>query len=460
MPARSRRRTVRQGESNRAPIVRLVEEKAPFHPSWLLLLFFALLIAVGTYLLWLPRSTTSGSSPPLLDTLFTAASAATGTGLVIYDTATYWSPFGLKVLFALIQIGGLGALVGSTLFLLLIIRRARSQERSLFKYFLRVQSGLGLMGLVLGILCYALLMEAAGTYFLFRQLSPSLPREEALWQGMFHSASAFNNAGFQTLSQPVLAADPRLMLILSGLVVVGGFSFVIVIDLVRMLALRPLSLDTKLSLITTFWLLVLGTGVLLWPQLSGAAPGMSFPQKLTGALFHSVNARTAGLVAENLASLAPAVLLMLIALMFIGGTAGSSAGGIKVNTFGLLAAATWSFVRGHEKLEVLGKSVHPEQIYRAQAMAFLSVLLVFVVTFLLSITEKQPLLSLLFESVSAFSTTGYSLGITAGLTPTGKWLIIATMFAGRVGPLTLAYALSQLRRPSTADYAHEAINLG
>lgn len=438
------------------------KERLSFHPSWILIGFFAVLIALGTLFLSLPSAVVAGGRASLLDALFTSASAATGTGLVVNDTASFWSPLGHRVILALLQIGGLASLIGSTIFLLLIARRVSREERFLFKEFMGVQSASGMALLALGIILYALLAETAGAYLLASRLSASLPSDQAWWLSIFHSASAFNNAGFEIMDMGKHLPDTWVQLTLAGLSLLGATSFIIIVDLVRGMFMRPLALDTKLVLLASALLLAGGTAVILLteggnPQSLGTLP---FPQKLLSAFFHATTARTTGLTTTDLSTFSSFALLIIVALMLIGGASGSTAGGIKVNTFALLAAVTWSFVRGRKEVSVLGRTVNEEQVYRALAIAFLSVLLVFAITLSLSLTEGSTLLAQFFETVSAFSTTGFSLGITPTLSTAGKLLIIFAMFVGRVGPLTIAFALSQRHRPSRQIYAHEAINLG
>lgn len=439
----------------------LNENLGPVHPSWILIGFFAALIAVGTLLLSLPGAVAGGGRVSLLDALFTATSAATGTGLVVQDTASFWSPTGQRVIVGLVQIGGLASLIGSTLLLLLIARRVSPERRFLLKEFTGAQSLRGIGLLILGITLYASLAQLAGSYLLASRLSPSMPPSQAWWLGLFHTASAFNNAGFDILGLTQQLPDTSIQLVLAGLSLLGSLSFMVIIDLMRKLFGRQLALDTRIVLVASAWLLAGGMAIILLteannPQTLGPLP---FPQKLLSAFFHSVSARTTGLATVNLAALAQPTLLFAIALMFIGGASGSTAGGVKVNTFALLVGVTWGFVRGQRHVSVLGVSIHEEQVHRALAIAFLSIALVFMITLLLSVTEGPSLLAQLFETVSAFSTTGFSLGITPTLSPAGKLLIMLTMFAGRVGPVTLAFALS-LRRPSYHTYTEEAVNLG
>lgn len=440
----------------------LKSDKSSIHPSLVLVYVFLGLITMGTFALWLPPATTSGKEASFITALFTAASAATGTGLTVVDTASYWSPFGQQVILGLIQLGGLAALIGFSIFLLRIAHHTSGEEKFLLKEAIHVSSGKGIAGLVAGIVLYALIAEAAGTWFLFQRLSADQPQPVALWNGLFHSISAFNNAGFEILGLVNYGGDSVVNLVLTGLVVLGGISFIAMVEIVQVRSFSRLGLDTKLVLTASAWLLGLGILAILWgefsnPQSLGPLP---FIQKLQAALFYSANARTAGLGTLDLGKFAVPTLLFTVFLMFVGGSSGSTAGGIKINTFGLLAAATRSAIRGDKEVELLGSRAHHEQVNRAIAITFLSLILVSAITFVLTITDSFPVLNLVFEAVSAFSTTGFSTGITPDLSVSGKLIIVLTMFAGRVGPLTLAFALAHRAHLTRYSYTQEAINLG
>lgn len=442
--------------------VEATEARVSFHPSWVLMAFFAGLIAVGTLALYLPSAIAGGGRVSAIDAFFTATSAATGTGLILNDTAGFWTHTGHWIILLLVQIGGLASLVGSTIFLLLIARHIGKGQRSLLHDFVGVESARGIVMLTLGVTFYALLVEAVGAYLLASRLSISMPQGQAWWLAIFHTVSAFNNAGFDIMNISNSLPDVWVQLVLAGLSLLGATSFIMIVDLIRGMFRHSLALDTRLVLVSSVLLLAVGAGAILlteWynTQTLGDLP---FSQKLISAFFHSTTARTTGLATTNVAAFSEFTILLIVALMFIGGGSGSTAGGIKVNTFALLSAVTWSFIRGRKQVTALGRPVHEEQVYRALAVTFLSLMFVFAVTLLLSLTEGQNLLAELFETVSAFTTTGFSLGLTSALSSAGKLLIIFAMFVGRVGPVTIAFALSQRHRPSREVYAEEAINLG
>ena len=294
------------------------------HPSWVLVGFFSFLMAIGTVLLSLSVSATGSEAISPLNALFTAVSAATGTGLTVVDTATFWSPFGQTVLFLLFQVGGLFSLVASTLFLLFIARRIVPEERLTFQRFIGVQTARGVFILTLGIGLYALAVEAIGAYFLYSDFSASMPKGEAWWQAIFHASSSFNNAGFALLDLGHLRPSAGVQATLISLTLLGWISFLIIADIVRGLFRRALSLDTKLALTASVLLLLGGAGLMLLLEGDrGESFGdLSWRQKLLATLFHSAMARTAGLTATDLAGFTQATLLLVIALMFIGGGGG------------------------------------------------------------------------------------------------------------------------------------------
>lgn len=439
----------------------LSEELGPFHPSWLFIGFFVALMAAGMVALSLPMSASGTGKPAFLDILFTAVSAASGSGLTVVDTISTWSRTGQQIILGLFVLGGLGSLVGSTMLLLIIARKVSDEDRFLLRDFTGTQSARGMVLLIAGIVVYALAIQAIGAYLLGARFSASMPASQAWWMGIFHAASAFNNAGFDILGMSANVPPASAQLLLAGLSLLGSFSFIVVLDLARGLFFRPLSLDTKLVLAGSAILLAIGiTAILLTEYYNPATLGpLSLRDKVLAAFSHATWARTAGLATANVGAFAYPTLLLLLALMFIGGSAGSTTGGVKVNSFAILIAAISSFVRGNKHVTAFGTQIHEEQVYRALAMLFVSGMLVFGTTVALSAIEGSNLFALLFEAVSAFSTTGFSMGITPDLSPAGKLLISFAMFAGRVGPVTLIFALS-LHRPSQHLYTEEAVNLG
>jgi len=442
------------------------KSKSSVPRSIILVYGFIGLIAIGTILLMLPISSKSGHFTSFVDALFTSTSAVCVTGLVVVDTGDYWNLFGQVVVMLLIQLGGFGFMTSATLFLLAFGRRIGLRERLLIEESMGLQKMGGLVNIIKRMAIFTILIEAIGVVIFFIRFIPENSFWTASWKAIFHSVSAFNNAGFdifgnfQSLSG--YSADPLMILVTAVLIILGGISFLVVANIFEVKRLRKLSLDSKLVLSTTLSLLVLGAIIVLLTEINDpdTLGAMTLPQKVLNAFFQSVTARTAGFSTVNVANIADYALFFTMLLMFIGGASGSTAGGIKVNTFGMLTATVWSTIRGRERAGVFGREFVPQQIHRALTVVLLSIGLLAIVVFLLTVTEEFRFLDLLFETISAFGTVGLSTGVTPGLSTVGRLIITVTMFVGRLGPLTLMLALIQRQHPATYRYPEEAIRIG
>ena len=427
---------------------------------------FAGVIILGTILLMLPVASKTGQFTSPVNTLFTAASAVCVTGLTVVDTGDYWSSFGQGVILVLIQIGGLGFMTSATLLLLLLGRRLGLRERWLIGQSLGTERLGGMVKLVRRIALFTIIIEAIGAAIFYIHFSVENPTGTAAWKAVFQAVSAFNNAGFDIFgkfrSLLDYQTDTTVILTTAALIIIGGISFVVVADIGRMRRFGRLSVDSKIVLVTTLGLLVLGTVVFLLTEYGNADTlgPLSFPYKLLNAFFHSVTPRTAGFASINIGSMATYSQFFTILLMFVGGAAGSTAGGIKVNTFGMLIATIWSTIRGKEHAGAFGREFANQQIHRALALVMLSLTLIFIVVFVLTVTEKFGFLNLLFETVSAFGTVGLSTGITPDLSVAGRLIITAMMFIGRLGPLILVLYLAQRQQPSTHRFPHDEVRIG
>lgn len=447
--------------------------RQPLSPAKTLVLAFAVLIVVGTLLLSLPFATADGTRAPLSTALFTATSAACVTGLVVVDTGTYWSTFGHVVILLLIQTGGFGIMAGSTLLLALLVgRRTTLRDRVV------VQESLG--GLQLGnvtwilkrIAIFTLVAEGVGAVIL--SISFTLGGEAGrpgdplgLWWGIFHAISAFNNAGFDLTGEfrsLVPFVDDWVVLGTVGvLLIMGGLGWAIVGDAIAKPHWARMALETKVVLLTSVALLVAGAvliGVLEWsnPATLGQLPP---EQRLLNAAFESATLRTAGFSALDTGAFIESTLFVLMALMFIGGASGSTAGGIKVNTFALLGVAILSSIRGRPSAEAFGRRIPHGVVYRALAVALLSIAFVFLVGLGLTITTRgATFVQTLFEAISAFGTVGASTGITPDLNDPGRLITVLAMFIGRLGPVTLVLALSARVRPVPYRPAVETMRIG
>ena len=442
--------------------------RRPPPPALVLIVGFAALIAVGTILLSLPFAAADGTWTPLLTAFFTATSAVCVTGLVLVDTATHWSPFGQSVILALIQIGGFGFMTGSTLLLFLLVgRRTGLRDRIL----VQASTGtpeLGSVGTVVRrVAVFTVVVEVAGAViltlaFLARGDEPL----RAATSGLFHAVSAFNNAGFDLMgdfrSLTGYADDPAVLMAIAALIVLGGVGFTIVGDVAAKRRWARLALETKVVILTSLTLLAGGSiliGAFEWdnPATLGAlAPS----ERLVNAFFMSVSARTAGFNAIPIEGMFEVSLLILIPLMFIGGASGSTAGGIKVNTFSLLLIAIVSTARGSPSAVAFGRRIPHIVVYRAMAVALLSIAVVFVVGLGLELMAGGRLIDRAFEAVSALGTVGLSTGLTRTLSDPARLLLVAAMFAGRLGPLTLVLALTARAKPVSYRPAVETMRIG
>ncbi len=435
-------------------------------PPRLVLLSFAAAILVGSAVLSLPGMTVTAGSLPYVDALFTAASAVCVTGLVTVDTATVFTPPGKFVIAVLIQIGGLGIMTAATLLFLLAGRRIGLQGRLIIRESLGHIRLAGVVRLVVAVLAMTALFETAGTLVLAGDLmlNHGYDATRALGYGAFHAVSAFNNAGFALFSNNLegFRDDTVVSLTIALLVVAGGLGFPVWLDLVSRRGRRLFSLQTKMVVLVSGSLIVVGTLAFLaleWtsPELAG----LSLADKATVALFQGITPRTAGFNTVPLANLAPGTVFLFVVLMFIGASPESTGGGIKTTTFGIIMASIWATARGASDVEFASRRIGQSQVVKALTVAVASAAFVMLITLLLLDTAQDIPLSVgLFEVVSAFGTVGLSLGLTPHLTLAGKLLIILTMYAGRVGTLTLGVALIARRRPLARRLPEELLPTG
>ncbi|HEY31801.1 MAG TPA: Trk family potassium uptake protein [Dehalococcoidia bacterium] len=450
----------------RVPIPLVAKPRTGGASSLILIYGFAGVIILGTLLLMLPVASKTGQSTSFVDALFTSTSAVCVTGLVVVDTADHWNYFGQGVILTLIQIGGFGFMTSATLFLLMFGRRIGLQERLLIGESMGLARPGGVVRLIRRMAIFTISVEIVGAAVFYVRLSMEDPEGMSLWRSVFQSVSAFNNAGFDVFggfrSLSGFIEDPLMLLATAVLIILGGISFLVLADLFRTHRFGRLSLDSKLVLSTTVLLLVFGTLVILLTEFADpdTLGGLSLPQKVLNAFFQSVTARTAGFSTISMANLANYALFFTMLLMYIGGAAGSTAGGIKVNTFGMLTATMWSTLRGRERPGVFGRAFNPQQIYRALVVVMLSIGMLAIVVLLLTVTEEFRFLDVLFEAFSAFGTVGLTTGITSQLSVAGRLIIVATMFIGRLGPLTLGLSLIQRQKPTSYRYPTDNVRIG
>lgn len=423
----------------------------------ILALGFAAVILTGALLLMLPISSSKGVVTPFLDCLFTATSAVCVTGLVVVDTGTYWSVFGQIVIICLIQVGGLGFMTFATFFAVLLGKRISLRERLIMQEAYNSFNIQGMVKLMLYVVGIAFSIEAIGAVLLSTQFIPEYGLARGIYFGVFHSVSAFCNAGFDLIgdfrSITPYAENSVIVLTIGSLIVIGGIGFAVIAEIISVKNLRRLSLHSKVVLTATAMLLIVGA-VLFFifeyknPNTMGP---MSFKGKILSSIFASITPRTAGYNSISTTDMTIAGKFLTVILMFIGASPGSTGGGIKTSTAFLLFMTVIAVIHGREDTEMYKKRIHKSLVYRAMAITIISFVLVTAVTMILSITQKGSFIQFLYEATSAFGTVGLTLGLTPSLTPIGKIAILLTMYAGRVGPLTLMLAFS--RREGAAGSA-------
>ncbi|MCK8827918.1 TrkH family potassium uptake protein [Natroniella acetigena] len=434
-------------------------------PAQILSLGYLIIIVVGTGLLSLPIATIQEGGMNVLDALFTATSATAVTGLIVENTAEFFTTFGQAVIMFLIQIGGLGLMTMATLFALLVGREITLKERLIIQEDLDQFKLAGLIKLVKYVVTVALSIEAVGAFLLFLRFVQDMPVGRALYFGIFHSISAFNNAGFDIFGNSLenFTGDIVVNLVITSLFIIGGIGFAVIAQVYNNKRnFKKFSLHTKMVLSITAILIIAGMLVAFTleynnPETLGQ---LTLGEKTLASYFLAVTPRTAGFNTVPTGGLRSSTLLFMIILMFIGASPGSTGGGIKTTTFGVLGAVLYARVVGRDDIEVFKRRLDKNDIYNAISIVFIAMLLVLVVTMLLNITEQAEFLALLFEAVSAFGTVGLSTGITGGLSRIGRVLIIITMFAGRVGPLTIIVAIAQRKAKANYKYAKERILVG
>ncbi|MDD3864231.1 MAG: potassium transporter TrkG [Eubacteriales bacterium] len=433
-------------------------------PARMILLGFSGLILLGAVVLSLPFSSSSGQSIGWTDALFTSASAVCVTGLVVADTNLQWSVLGKTVILLLIQIGALGIMSVVTVFSVFTGKRLGLMDRLTIQESLNHFTVGGIVKTFYGILGVTLLAELTGAVIFFTELLPVYGASEAAGKSIFHSVSAFCNAGFDLFGaseapfSSILAFQERPLFLLttSLLIILGGLGFIVWNDIAVHRRFSKLTLHSKVVLATTGILLVLGT-LLFWmteahnPQTLGALSG---PGKPINAFFLSVTARTAGFSAVAPAEMNDASNFLTMLLMFIGGAPGSAAGGIKVTTFSILMLTAITIARGKSDVQIFERRLPAGIITKAIAVAALAMFTIITVTLLLLIDNQVTFLEALYEAISAFANVGLSTGITPELSALSKYVLILTMLVGRIGPFTAMVAFTAKRKNQTQPYRY------
>lgn len=441
-----------------------------FSPAQVLVLSFAALIGTGTILLRLPIASTS-ETLTVLDALFTATSAVCVTGLIVVDTPNDLSVFGQIVVLILIQLGGLGYMAITTVVGVALGRQLTVHERLTLQEALNVQTMEGLARFVLTVLKLTLAFELVGALLLTARWTGEYGLAQAAYYGVFHAVSAFNNAGFALFSDSLMRyqGDWLVNLVVITLVICGGLGFVVLTEVGHVRSYRRFSTHTRLVLTVSAGLIVSATLAVLLIEYSNPRTlgPLDFPDKLLAALFQAVTPRTAGFNTLDIGAMLPATLFLLIVLMFVGAAPGGTGGGVKITTFSITVAVIWAMVRGSTEPTLFRRRIPAPLVARAFSIALLGFLALNVAAGLLLLFEGRQLLPTLFETTSAFGTVGLSTGesgapisLVGHFSNPGKLLVVAMMFMGRIGPLTLAVAIAGKRSLARIRYPEGRILVG
>ena len=446
------------------------------HPAALIVASFLSIILVGTALLMLPVASLDGRME-VVDALFTATSAVCVTGLVVVDTGTFFTAFGQVVILCLIQVGGLGLMTISVALFKWLGRSVSLRHRMAMQDMFSHTPREDIVSLVKSIVMFTFIAEFLGFLSLTLHWMGEHPPAKAAYLGLFHSVSAFCNAGFALFPDSLMRYGDMVVLNLTicALIVVGGIGFPVLYDLQAWISGRKgvrgrLSLQTKAVLLTTLVLIVAGAFMFAVLELHGASSNASATSRALAALFQSVTCRTAGFNTVDIGSLKDATLTLMIFLMFFGASPGSCGGGVKTTTLALLAAFTIGRVRKHRRVNMFRKSIPNETVTRSVSLVLVSLGFIGMAVFLLlagdAVAEHEVIkprgafLSYMFETVSAFGTVGLSMGITPSLTAWGKLVITGMMFVGRVGVLTFTYIVVGAGMARGVEYSEENLMIG
>ena len=434
----------------------------------IIVLSFLLVILVGTLLLCLPVSSANGTFTPPLNAMFTATSATCVTGLVVYDTFTHWSLFGQIVIISLIQIGGLGFLVFISMFSVFLKKKIGVYERRLL---MQAEGNIRLSGAVVllkRIVRGTFTFEAVGAVILAFRFCPKMGLAEGIFNAIFHAVSAFCNAGFDLMgkykqfsSLSTFAEDPVVMITIISLVVIGGIGFLVWSDIVTLKTkVKKYSLHTKIALSTTAILLIGSTLLFLLLEYNGVLKDFSFFDKIINAAFLAVSPRTAGFNTVDLSALSSGSEVITDLLMLIGGSPGSTAGGLKTTTFAVLILSTIAAARHDTHPQIFKRRLPDDALSQATAIFTIYVVVSLVAVVIVSTIEKCDITTAAFEVISAIGTVGATKGLTPTLCGASKLIIMGLMFGGRVGGLSLMLSLAEKRENIPLDRPSEKILIG
>ncbi len=437
-----------------------------FSPPQILVLGFVLIILLGAAVLSTPFAAADGQASAFVDALFTATSAVCVTGLTVVSTGNHYSLFGQLTIMALVQIGGLGFMTMATLFALMLRKKISFRERLILQQAMNQTTMEGIVRLIRKVVIYSVVIEAVGAALYTLRWSLDMSFGKALYFGLFHAVSLFNNAGFDLFGDSLMryVNDPLTNLVTITLIILGGLGFVVISDLLEYGKNRRyrLSLHSKVVLTTTGGLIVFAAVVIFIFEFTNSHTlgPLHALGKVFSSLFQAVTPRSAGVTTIPVSDMRQATQFFFILLMFIGASPGSTGGGIKTTTFATLLGAMFAMARGKDDIVLFHYRLGRERIFKAVTITLLSLFMITTMAMVLSATEDQQFLKLLFEATSAFTTTGLSMGLTPQLSTFGKIVITLTMFIGRLGPLTLAFAMGRKKDKELYRHPEGSILIG
>lgn len=443
--------------------------KRKFSQTRLIAMGYISIIIIGTLLLMLPFASQSGESAGFVSALFTAVSSSCVTGLVVLDTATSWSLFGQIVIICLIQIGGLGFMTIATMFSMLLKRKMGLREREIMVESINTEHIGGIRNLTKKIIAGTAIFEGAGTLLFATRFIPEFGVAKGIWYSVFHSISAFCNAGFDLMgikepySSLVYFADDFIVNFTACmLIIIGGIGFLVWDDISKKkLKFNRYQLHTKIVLTVTAILLVVPTILFLVFERNFTNEGLGFGQSLMNSFFDSVTARTAGMNTTDTAALSPASKILTVILMFIGGSPGSTAGGIKTTTLAVIAISTFNGITRRQSKGIFGRRLEKDAIHKASSVVFTNMsLAIFGIIAILAMQPDFDIGDVIFECVSAIGTVGMTTGITRDLATVSRLIIVFLMFCGRVGSVSFALALMEKKAAPPVKNPREKITIG
>lgn len=435
------------------------------NPPLMVCLSFFGLILFGAILLNLPMASADGKSIGFLNALFTSTSASCVTGLIVANTATQWTVFGKLVIITLIQIGGLGTMVFLSLIALVLNKKIGITERRIIKEQTNADTSKGIIRLVIYIIKFSLSVELIGAVLLATRFIPDFGLQKGILFSLFHSISAFCNAGFDILGNSLVdyVDNITVNIVIAFLIIFGGLGFTVYVDIYKKRRFRNLSLHSKVVISITGILLLLGTiAYFILEHKSASMEGLTLKGKILASFFMSSSARTAGFNSIDIGKMQEGSVIVTIMLMFIGASPASTGGGIKTTTFGVLLFSTLSVLRGNDETEIFHKTIPRDALLKSLCIFSLGSALVIFSSLCITIIEggKFLYLDILYEIVSAIGTVGVSRGLTANLSSLSKLIIIVLMYLGRVGAATLGIGLLNRKNKKHTRYSYGKIIVG